>query len=128
MKARVQWPALLLIVVTLFFWKIVFTKQYSMFIDYDDANQAYAWDQFSASEIQSGRLPLWDPYMQGGRSFVGEMQTELFYPLKLLVYLWPFHSGLLSLRLLHLVFVFSHFLGAWFMFLLCRELKLSPFA
>src|ERR1035438_5369819 len=61
------------------------------------------------------------------------MQTELFYPLKLPLYLWPLswsshHSGFLSIRLLHLVMVFAHFLGAWFMFLLCRELKLSHFA
>jgi hypothetical protein len=126
-------PALLLVVVTLFFWKIVFTRQYSPFIDYDNANQAYAWDHFSASEIQHGRLPLWDPYMQGGRAFIGEMQTALFDPLKAAVFFWPLrwsqhHSGLLSIRLLHLTFVFAHILAAWFMCLLCRELGLSRFA
>src|ERR1022692_2292936 len=86
---RFQWAALLLVVVTLFFWKILFTRQFSVFVDYDNANQAYAWDQFSAKEIQSGRLPLWDPYIQAGRTFVGEMQTALFYPPKLALYLWP---------------------------------------
>ena len=127
---RFQWAALLLVVVTLFFWKILFTRQFSVFVDYDNANQAYAWDQFSAKEIQSGRLPLWDPYIQAGRTFVGEMQTALFYPPKLALYLWPlkWSQGLVSIRLHHLTFVFSHVLGAWFMLLLCRELGLSNFA
>src|SRR5436190_2468174 len=89
MNKRVAWAALLLIVVTLFFWKILFTRQFSVFTDHDNANQAFAWNHFTATEIQRGHLPLWDPYVQGGRSFIGEMQTALFYPLKLIVYLWP---------------------------------------
>src|SRR5258708_6999530 len=129
MKTRVLWAGLLLIVVTLFFWKILFTRQFSVFTDHDNANQASASNHFAASEIQRGHLPLWAPYVQGGRSFIGEMQTALFYPLKLILYLWPLgRDGIISLRIQHVMFVFAHALGAWFMFLLCRELALSAFA
>lgn len=128
MKVHLRWLALIAVLVTLFFWKILFTKEFSMFLDYDNANQAYAWDQFAASEIQQGRLPLWDPYMQAGRSFVGDMNAGLFYPFKLPLYLWPLSDGLLKIRLLHIAVVFAHFLAAWFMFLLCRDLGLTRFA
>ena len=119
----------LLVAVVLFYSSIVFTGQFSVLVDYERANQAYAWYHFAASTIQQGVLPLWDPYTHSGRSFVGEMQTGLFYPLKLPLYLWPFdQSGLLSARTFHHFYVFAHLLAAVFMFLLAQELKLNCFA
>ncbi len=124
----IQWLALLFLAVVLFHWKILFTSQFSFLYGYEGANQAYAWNQFAASSIQQGRLPLWDPYAHCGRSFVGEMQTGLFYPLKFIVYLWPLdRSGLISLQLLHGFFVLAHVLAAFFMFFLAQELGLRSF-
>jgi len=128
MKPHIKWLLLLFLAVALFHWKILFTSQFSFLFGYEGANQAYAWNQFAASSIQQGRLPLWDPYAHCGRSFVGEMQTGPFYPLKFIVYLWPFdRSGLVSLQLLHSFFVLAHVLAAFFMFFLAQELSLRPF-
>lgn len=129
MTPRWKWMLLLLVVVVLFYWKIVFTGQFSVLLGYEGANHVYSWYHFSASTIQQGVLPLWDPYAHSGRSFVGEMHSGLFYPLKLPLYLWPLNqSGLLSARTFHHFYVFAHILAALFMFLLAQELRLSNFA
>ncbi|OFV98324.1 MAG: hypothetical protein A3H28_08225 [Acidobacteria bacterium RIFCSPLOWO2_02_FULL_61_28] len=124
--ANLPWMLLMAAAVALFFWKILFTKQFSILEDWEGANQAYAWHQFAVSTIQKGILPVWDPYTFSGRSFVGEMQPGLFYPLKLLLYLWPLgDSGVLSSRLFNQFYVLGHLLGACFMFFLARELGIA---
>ena len=118
-----KWLLYLALVVTLFFWKILFTNQFSVWENWEGANQAYAWHNFAATSIQRGISPLWDPYTFSGHPFVGEMQAGLFYPLKLFLYLWPLGtSGILSARLLHVFLVLAHLLGACFMFFLAKEL------
>lgn len=128
MKRQVRWMALLGVIVSLFFWKILFTDQFSVFLTYDCATQ-YAWTHFAASSLREGILPLWDPYIQGGRSFIGELQTGVFYPPKLLLYVAPLNrSGLFPLRLLEYFYVFGHILGAFFMWLLAVEIGLNRFS
>jgi hypothetical protein len=63
--------ALILLVSLLFFWRILFTHQFSMMTMPEIVNQAYSWDQFCASTIQQDSLPLWDPFTHAGRTFVG---------------------------------------------------------
>jgi hypothetical protein len=128
MKPRLKWFALLAVVTVLFFWKIVLSGQFSMILEYEGANQGYSWYHFSAASLQKGVLPLWDPYTHSGRSFSGEMQTGLFYPLKLPLYFWPLKEGKpLSERGFHILYVFAHLLAAGFMFLLAEELGLERF-
>src|SRR5262249_9811854 len=111
------------------YWKILFTRQFSLLLDYESANQAYAWYHFAAASIQHGQLPLWDPFSHSGRSFAGEMQTALFYPPKFFLYLWPLNRhGLFSPSLFHYFYILTHIAGAWFMFLLGRRIGLRSFA
>ncbi|SRR5579871_1615331 len=111
------------------YWKLEFPNQFSLLTGYESANQAYAWNHFFASTIQRGELPLWDPYGQAGRPLAAEMQSGLFYPPKIVLYLWPFNaSGHLSPRLYHWFYLVTAMAGAWFMFLLAREVGLSDFA
>ena len=126
--SRSRWLLWLLLAVALFYWKILFTRQFSVLLDYEAANQAYAWNHFAAASLKQGVLPLWDPYAHSGHTFVGEMQTGVFYPPKLLLYLFPFNrAGLFSPSLFHYFFVLTHFVGACFLFLLARELGLKDF-
>ena len=121
-----KWGLLLTLAVSVFFWKILFTNDFSVLDDSESANQAYSWHQFAVSSIQSGKLPLWDPSTWSGHSFVGEMQTGLFYPLKVLLYFWPLgKSGLLSQRFFELFYVLAHLLAAGFLFLLAREIGIE---
>jgi hypothetical protein len=111
-----------------FYWQIVFTRQFSMLTVGETVNQAYSWFHFWAESVRHGSLPLWDPYTFAGHSFIGEMQTAAFYPLHLVFALFPANgNGLLSTRLYHLYFVFTHLLAAYFMFALIREMGLNAF-
>ncbi len=111
-----------------FYWQIVFTRQFSMLTVGETVNQAYSWFHFWAESVRHGSVPLWDPYTFGGHSFIGEMQTAAFYPLHVVFALFPANSnGLLSTRLYHLYFVFTHLLAAFFMFALIREMGLNRF-
>jgi hypothetical protein len=112
-----------------FYWQIVFTSQFSMLTVGETVNQAYSWFHFWAESVRHGSVPLWDPYTFGGHSFIGEMQTAAFYPLHLVFALFPANgNGLLSTRLYHLYFVFTHLLAAYFMFALMREMGLNRFS
>src|SRR5215475_15250556 len=118
MRGSRGWLLLLAVVVALFFWNILFTNQFSMLLNWEPVNQAYAWYNYSARTIQQGIIPAWDPYTLSGHTFVGETQTGLFYPLKVLLYFWPLdHSGLLSERFFHQLYVLAHLLAGIFMFL-----------
>jgi len=125
---RFRWFLLLVLAIVLFHWKILLTHQFSILLGFEGANLDYARCHFAAATIQQGILPLWDPYTHSGRNFLGELQTGFFYPLKLLLYLWPLNRfGVLSPQLFQDFFVLAHLLAAGFMFLLARELGLKCF-
>src|SRR5512141_3264124 len=118
----------LLLAIVAFYWKIVFTRQFSMLTDSETVTQAYSWFHFWAESVRRGDLPLWDPYAFGGRSYIGEMQTAAFYPLHLVFALFPSnHNALLAPPLYHLYFVSAHVMAAYFMFALLREMGLDQF-
>ncbi|MBI4396691.1 MAG: YfhO family protein [Elusimicrobia bacterium] len=48
------------------------------------------WLTYAAQELQSGRLPLWNPYSACGEPFIGNPQTMIFYPAAALFWLFPF--------------------------------------
>ena len=128
-RPTTKWLLLLLLVVILFYWKIVLTGQFSVLTEYEGANNGYAWAHHTVASLKHASLPLWDPYARGGVSFIGEMQTGVFYPAKLLLALLPFNrNGLLSPQAFELWFVFVHFLAACAMFLLVRDVGLGYYA
>jgi hypothetical protein len=119
----------LLLATAAFYWQILLTRQFSLLTEQEGVNQAYSWFNFWVGHIKRGILPLWDPYTFGGHSFAGEMQTAVFYPLNLLLALFPFnHQGVFSPQLYNQWYAFAHFLGACFMFALAREMGLSRFS
>jgi hypothetical protein len=126
MSGNLRWFLLLTALVALFLWKVLFTNQFSLLLNWEGTNQTYAWYNFSARAVQDGILPAWDPFSQSGRTFIGESQIGLFYPLKALLYFAPLSAGgLLSERALHQFFVLAHLLGAFFLFLCARELGVT---
>ena len=128
-RATIGWLLLFLPVTTLFYWKILLTRQFSLLTQRESVNQGYAWMQFVITSIRHGILPIWDPYTLAGHSFVGEMQTAAFYPLHLLLALVPFdRASVLSPVTYHVWYAVTHVLAACFMFALIRELGLSRFS
>lgn len=123
LRLELMWVGLLSAAVTLLFWKLAFTSQFSILLAWEPTNQAYAWYTHAARAVQSGILPAWNPFTFSGHSYIGETQTGLFYPLKLLLYLLPLDdSGMVSARAFHQMFVLGHLLAAVFMFYFVREL------
>jgi hypothetical protein len=120
---------LLLLLMVLFFWKILLTRQFSLLMWEEDVRQTYSWLNFIVISLKQGILPLWDPYAGAGTSFPAEMQNGAFYPLNLLLALLPLNRyGLLAPQFYHQLYAFAHFLGACFMFALVRQLGLSRFS
>jgi hypothetical protein len=128
-RLTIGWMLLFVPAMVLFYWKILLTKQFSLLTGQEGVNQAYAWLRFWVSSIRHGVAPLWDPYTFAGHSFAGEMQTAAFYPLHLLLALFPLNQHhVFSPYLYHVWWAGDHLLGACLMFLLVREFGLSRFS
>lgn len=82
----------------------------------------YPVKKFIAGELRLGRLPLWDPWTEGGVSLLGQMSPGLFHPFTLLYLPLPFD---LAFKLNHLLPLLVAGLGA---FLLARRLGASTWA
>ncbi len=127
-KPTIKALLLLLLCTVLHYWKLLLTHDYSILTGYEGLSQGYGWLQFWILSIRDGALPLWDPYALAGHPFAGEMQTAAFYPLHLLLVLFPFNrQGVFSPQLFQEWFALSHFLGGCFMFALAREFGLRRF-
>src|SRR5437016_1735209 len=66
--------------------------------DGDVATQLYPLFRVARGQVRDGRLPLWDPYIYGGMTLVGDMQSAVLWPLTWLGWLLPagFAWGLIS--------------------------------
>ncbi|MGH9657355.1 MAG: hypothetical protein ACRD96_02365, partial [Bryobacteraceae bacterium] len=121
----VRMPALLLLIVAGFFWKLLLTDQYTWLDSPDLANQVAPWFQFQAGEWRQGRFPLWDPYVWGGQPLVGQAQPGAVYPPNWLLFWLPLRNGWIRQSYLHWYFVLIHFQAALFAYWLARDLKRS---
>ena len=114
--------AFLALVTIIFFWKVLFTSDYTLLSGWDGSIQWYAWYRFAADWVRQGVLPLWDPFVYGGHSFIGEAQAGLFYPLNLLqAFLIPAGRSLLPSDIYHMMALHGFFAAA-FMYIFARVL------
>ena len=118
-------PAILLLIVIGFYWKLTLTKQYTWLNSPDFANMIMPFYQFQAAALQHGVVPLWDPHEWGGQPVIGQLEFGLQYPLNVLLFLMPMKNGHIQLLWLNWYFVAMHYMAALFCYLLCRDLKLS---
>ena len=114
--------------VLLFFWKLVFSSQYTFLDSPDTAFQVLPWYQVQARAWNAGEFPLWDPYQWAGQSLIGQMQPGVAFPLNWPLFLAPLKDGYINLDWVHLHFVSMHVLAALFMYALGRELGRSRYA
>src|SRR4030067_3663597 len=66
-------------------------------------------------------LPLWNPYVFSGMSFVGNPAPALFYPFTYLIFLFPLYLTFGYL------YIFDSFLIGSFTYLFARTIKLNRF-
>ena len=71
-----------------FFWRILFTPDaWKPAGGGDLASFLFPIYRYAAASLRAGDLPLWNPHLYGGAPFLADMQTGLFYPLNLLLFL-----------------------------------------
>lgn len=108
-----------------FYWKLVLTDQFTWLAGEDLAKQVLPWLQFQAGEWQAGRIPLWDPFQWAGQPLHAQAQPGVMYPLNWILFSLPLRNGWLKPTHLHWYYVIIHLMGAWFAYLLARDLKVS---
>ena len=88
----------------------------------DLASFLYPTYRFAAESLRSGELPLWNPFLYGGSSFIGDVQAGFLYPINLLVFaLLPAdYAALEMLSIAHF------FLAGAFMYLCVRHIGREP--
>jgi hypothetical protein len=138
---------LLLLLITLFLAKPIFTDQALLAADLlfeldplwqplappgfhgpanqvlsDQVLQFYPWQKFMRAELAQGRLPLWNPYVNAGHPLLANAQSALFDPFNLIALLWPLAKSFVVVAFLRLL------CAGTFTLLLALELGLSRMA
>jgi len=84
------------------FWKLVLTEQYTFLDGPDFAYQVAPWLEVQAYAWHHGNFPLlWDPYVAGGQSLIGQAQPASAFPLNWLLFVLPLDRGFVQLGFLH---------------------------
>jgi membrane protein YfhO len=127
--SRYRYPALLFLFTITVFWKLIFSGEYSMLVYTDSSFQTYPWSQYLSGVLHQWSFPFWDMYADGGRSFIGETQTGAFYPVNLLMGMFPRNvRGLLPVSLIEGFVILHVFLASLFMYGLATHLGLNRFS
>jgi hypothetical protein len=79
----------------------------------------HPWRALDAQLLQSGRLPLWNPYLYFGMPLAATMQDSAFYPGSVPFFIFSFADALLIFHLVH------YWLSAALAFLWLRSLGLK---
>ncbi len=126
---RLGVPLLLLAMTVGVFWRLALTSQYTYLDSPDLANQVAPWLQVQAYAWHHGDFPLlWDPYVAGGQSLIGQAQPATAFPMSWLLFLLPLHRGFISQGVLHRYMVLVHYFAALACYALCRDLGRSRVA
>ena len=115
-------PVCLLLLASLgFFWRILFTPDaWKPAGGGDLVSFLFPTYRFAAASLRAGHLPLWNPHLYAGAPFLADMQTGLFYPPNVLLFLlnpeFPY-KALEWMAVLHV------YLAGLFMYLCLRYLE-----
>jgi len=138
--------ALLIILLVIFFWPAVFAGQALVPTDLifqldplwqplapegftfpgnrllsDQVYQFYPWKLYLVESLADGRIPLWNPYINGGQPLLANAQTAIFSPFTLLSLLFPLNASFAATAILCL------FVAGLSTFLLAREIGIGKY-
>ncbi len=121
--------ALMLAIVTGFYWKLTLTHQFEWIWGPDLAQQVLPWFLVQARALHHGAIALWDPYVWAGQPLPGQAQPGTMYPLNWILFALPLrHDGSIRGWALEWYFVVIRFMALAFCYLLCRDLGRSRIA
>jgi hypothetical protein len=84
------------------FWDVLWAPADQILGGNDLANMFRAWMDYVRSQVGAGELPLWNPYLFSGVSFISDPQPALFYPPTWLGLLMPATRALGLILALHI--------------------------
>jgi hypothetical protein len=80
-RALRGWPWLLWAVLcVVLFWEALWAPADHILAGNDLASMFRVWMDYARSQVGAGELPLWNPYLFSGVSFISDPQPALFYP------------------------------------------------
>ncbi len=106
----------------LFFAPVIFGGYTLPYGGGDLASFLYPNYRFAARTLLSGELPLWNPHLYSGAPFIADLQTSVFYPPNLLVFLLfgePSYGVMMALVMLHM------FWAGVGVYVLCRSWQMA---
>ncbi|MCP4396868.1 MAG: YfhO family protein, partial [bacterium] len=116
LKEKELW--LLILINILFFFPVIFLQETFFF---RDLLSAYLPRQQAFKElVRFGELPLWDPYIHGGKPFLGNPANSTLNPFNVLYCILPIF------RAFNLSIVLHFTSSAVFSYACCRTLRLQP--
>ncbi len=127
-RPSVRDPLVLLAITILFFWKLTLTGQFTWGNHPDMGNQVLPWYQFQAQEWHRGQFPLWDPYLWGGQSLIGQDLPGAACPVNWILFSLPLKHGEINHQFLNYYWVLLHYLAVLFAYYLCRDFVRSSLA
>jgi hypothetical protein len=96
-----------------FFWKVLFLGRTIGGLDV--LEYFFPYRSYARQALDSGHLPLWNPFIFGGVPFLANIQTAIFYPPSALFYVLDEPTAYTWSVALHV------FLGALFTYLFARQ-------
>ncbi len=100
-----------------FFWRLLFGNMWMPAGGGDLAQFLYPTYTFATKWWRLGVIPLWNPHLFGGMSFVGDIQSGIFYPLNLITF---FITSPLTFRDMEFLSVLHFFIAGAGMYLFLR--------
>jgi hypothetical protein len=87
---------------------------------YDPIVQNIPWFHFDKQMFKTWKLPLWNPYQGCGVPHIANMQSSVFSPLNVFIYVFNWKWGFFFLYFFKLYFI------GLFLYLYLREIRISP--
>ncbi|HMT18917.1 MAG TPA: hypothetical protein PKD15_02685 [Candidatus Saccharibacteria bacterium] len=113
----------LVLVTVIVYWPIISGTR-TVYSGLDNVDQFYPWYQKMSSSFHTGDYALWDANVLGGKSFIGETQPGVLYPLNIL-WIWSFGSSSgITRHALELLVVVHGFIAIAGMYWLVRRFHL----
>jgi len=114
-------PIVLLLAALGFFWRILFTPDaWKPAGGGDLVSFLFPSYRFASASLWAGKLPLWQPHLYGGAPFLADMQSGVFYPPNLLLFLLAPDFAYKALEWMAVLHVF---LAGLFMYLCLRYME-----
>lgn len=117
----------LFFVATILLWPVII-KHDSFLLGFENRHMAYTYMFKLNNSLRHGYFPMWDASTYGGKSFLGEFQPGIFYPLNILMCLLFGSADGLNPYGIDLLVVLHYFIALFGMYAAARLFKLPPAA